>query len=425
MNLTEVILRGSLSVDDDVRFHTHVEILKLFGKHYGAHMTATYRPDNQWCVWFPKLYPNGDWDNRLDGESLVMNRRHEGVLDEKYMNFPEDEPGKRIVFANIKDSFTGEKYYKFMGIFTELEGTFQRASCMRTSKVLYFDGVGRFGPDPLGLGATVNPSNIYTSRKDLYDAGLHNSHQKGIGRAKNGTDYMSIVLSGGYEDDEDFGTEIIYTGEGGRDPSTGQQIANQTLTGGNLGLLKSFESGQPVYVTRKVSSGYEFDSEYQVTEHWIEKGKSGFDVVRFRLKKLDQLLADPKDEQSSAGPADRVEYVTTRLIRDTKISKSVKELYDYGCQVCGMVIELPSGDKYAEGAHIKPLGKPHNGPDTTQNILCLCPNHHLMFDRYTFSINPDTFELEGAVTGKLKVANSHNIDNEFLTYHRDNFISHR
>jgi hypothetical protein len=33
-----------------------------------------------------------------------------------------------------------------------------------------------------------------------------------------------------------------------------------------------------------------------------------------------------------------------------------------------------------EAAHIRPLGAPHNGPDTLDNTLCLCPNHHVLFD---------------------------------------------
>ena len=42
------------------------------------------------------------------------------------------------------------------------------------------------------------------------------------GTAKDGAD--SIVLSGGYEDDVDYGDEIVYTGHGGRHPSNGQQM---------------------------------------------------------------------------------------------------------------------------------------------------------------------------------------------------------
>jgi len=53
----------------------------------------------------------------------------------------------------------------------------------------------------------------------------------------------SIVLSGGYEDDEDHGSFILYTGHGGRDGSTGMQIANQEFTRLNKTLLANVTSG--------------------------------------------------------------------------------------------------------------------------------------------------------------------------------------
>ena len=66
--------------------------------------------------------------------------------------------------------------------------------------------------------------STYRDRRELYDAGVHRKLQGGIaGTGGEGAD--SIVLSGGYEDDEDYGDEIIYTGEGGRDINTGSQIA--------------------------------------------------------------------------------------------------------------------------------------------------------------------------------------------------------
>jgi hypothetical protein len=49
----------------------------------------------------------------------------------------------------------------------------------------------------------------------------------------------SIVLSGGYEDDEDHGDEIVYTGHGGKDQKTGKQVRDQKLTIGNLALARS------------------------------------------------------------------------------------------------------------------------------------------------------------------------------------------
>jgi putative restriction endonuclease len=72
----------------------------------------------------------------------------------------------------------------------------------------------------------------FGSRAELSEAGLHRPTVAGIsGSEREGAD--SIVLSGGYEDDKDFGDEIAYTGHGGRDQETGRQIANQNLSRGN------------------------------------------------------------------------------------------------------------------------------------------------------------------------------------------------
>lgn len=269
----------------------------------------------------------------------------------------------------------------------------------------------------------------FKSRKELYEAGLHNSYQRGIGRAKDGTNYVSIVLSGGYVDDEDFGDEIIYTGEGGRDPASGKQIADQEIRAGNKNLVAAFEAGEPVYVTRGSGhkgnyspvSGYRFAGEYYIAEHWIEKGRDGFSVVRFKLVNSDKFVKPATHSEQSV---QRVEIISTRIIRDTKLSKTVKEMYEYTCQVCNARIELPTGNFYMEGAHIRPLGKPHDGPDNLSNILCLCPNHHLMFDKYCYSINPESLELVG-IDGFLTLKNEHVLDTAHLSYHYENYLAHR
>lgn len=273
-----------------------------------------------------------------------------------------------------------------------------------------------------------NSSEVFANRKELYEAGLHNSYQKGIGRAKDGTENMSIVLSGGYADD-DYGNVIIYTGEGGRDPARGIQIADQVITGGNKNLVAAFEQGAPVYVTRGASHksafspkvGYAFAGKYYIAEHWIEKGREGYDIIRFKLVN-DQLPINSQDEP--APQTQRTQYTATRIIRDTKIAKTVKELYSYRCQVCDIQIQLPTGSSYAEGAHIRPLGFPHSGPDVIENLLCLCPNHHLMFDKYCYSIDPETFELAG-IEGNLSVKAEHTLNRSYLKYHYENYLSHQ
>ena len=56
--------------------------------------------------------------------------------------------------------------------------------------------------------------------------------------------------------------------------------------------------------------------------------------------------------------------------------------------MCGIRLESLASP-YAEAAHIRPLGAPHNGPDTSDNILCLCPNHHVLFDHGSVEIGED------------------------------------
>lgn len=276
----------------------------------------------------------------------------------------------------------------------------------------------------------MDKERLFASRKELYEAGLHNSYQKGIGKAKDGSENISIVLSGGYVDDEDFGDSIIYTGEGGRDSSTGKQIKDQAISGGNKDLLVAFELGSSVYVTRGSNhkseyspvSGYSYAGKFLIRDHWIEKGVDGFNVVRFELvsERTGLKSAANISQKESQG----VEYTSTRIVRETKIAKQVKKLNNYRCQVCGDDINLPSGNKYAKAAHIKPLGRPHNCPDIAENLLCLCPNHHLMFDKYCYSINPKTLQLVG-LSGDLIVPKDHDINSEYLEYHYENYLSHR
>lgn len=79
-------------------------------------------------------------------------------------------------------------------------------------------------------------------------------------------------------------------------------------------------------------------------------------------------------------PPDRKEVVTYRVIRDTPLARRVKQLYNYECQLCRHTILLTDGTRYAEAHHVRPLGQPHNGPDSIDNIVCVCPNHHAELD---------------------------------------------
>jgi putative restriction endonuclease len=107
-----------------------------------------------------------------------------------------------------------------------------------------------------------------------------------------------------------------------------------------------------------------------------------------------------------------------RVVRDTRQARRIKELYDNACQMCGERLGTPAGP-YAEAAHIRPLGAPHNGPDTPDNILCLCPNHHVLFDHGSITIDED-LSLVGA-EGELSVHPRHKINESHLRYRREHY----
>lgn len=240
---------------------------------------------------------------------------------------------------------------------------------------------------------------------------------------------LEYALSGGYVDDEDSGDEITYTGEGGRDPKTGRQIADQTLTGGNLALAQNCKDGTPVRVTRghKCESsfapdvGYRYDGLYRIDKYWKDVGADGFAIWRYRLNILDngdvpqpkkQVLTKPTGTEK---PARQAVY-TSRIVRNSKVGNFVKELYGCRCQISGELLDTPIGP-YAEACHIQPVGKPHNGPDVAENILCLSPNMHVLFDLGAIAV-ADDFSLLG-MPGHLIVEDGHELSVDFLRYHRE------
>ncbi|HIF55592.1 MAG TPA: HNH endonuclease [Methylococcaceae bacterium] len=272
--------------------------------------------------------------------------------------------------------------------------------------------------------------SLFESRDEVRVAGLHRHLVKGIaGRPDEGAD--AIVLNQGYEDDVDYGDLVIYTGEGGNDSSTGRQIADQKLTAGNAALVTSELNEYPIRVIRGYKlkspyapqSGYRYDGLYFVKSHWTETGKSGFEIIRFELNKFNGHQLPPHSNQNLPLGNDNPEVrpsVVNKVVRDRAVTRSIKEMYDDKCQVCGIQLACEGGN-YSEGAHIKPISKVHGGADKLKNILCLCPNHHAQFDRGGFCISDD-FSLIG-IEGRLNVHPEHQIEISNLQYHRNLFPS--
>lgn len=268
----------------------------------------------------------------------------------------------------------------------------------------------------------------FANRKELSGAGVHRPLQAGIsGGPSDGAD--SIVVSGGYEDDEDEGDFITYTGQGGNDPVTKKQIADQEFVRGNAALAKSCDEGLPVRVVRGSAGdpaqspphGFRYDGLFRVDRYWHEIGKSGFRIYRFRLIKLSLIpeYEPPALPSGAVAPPTKVALIQ-RVVRSTAVAQAVKQIHKHTCQFCGSRLELATGP-YAEGAHIRPLGKPHKGPDTPENVLCLCPNCHVRFDAGAIALNDDfevVDQLSGQVLGRVRTAPGHAVAVRFVDYHR-------
>jgi hypothetical protein len=104
---------------------------------------------------------------------------------------------------------------------------------------------------------------------------------------------------------------------------------------------------------------------------------------------------------------ERVSTQIYRVIRDTKLCRDIKNLYNHKCQICDLTIILPSGGNYAEAHHLIPLGSPHKGADKPENIIVVCPNHHAMLDYGAIHLDPT------AIADSTK----HKISADSIEYH--------
>ena len=274
----------------------------------------------------------------------------------------------------------------------------------------------------------IEVGQIFENREVLSKARIHGPTMAGIwGRESEGA--CSIVLSGGYEDDIDELDYIFYTGQGGQDIPGGKQVADQEFVRGNKALMLSCKYSLPIRVTRGhqikngPTKGYRYDGLYYVNKFERVKGKSGYYICRFHLSSEKQIDILEKEIKANLKPdykrADRAATTVSRIKRDVSLSENIKEIYGYKCQVCNVYLKTPYG-AIAIGAHIKGLGKPHNGPDVIENMICLCPNHHEQFDDHGFYIDPETYEikgLEGFEGKKITLNKKHNIEKSFLKYH--------
>jgi [histone H3]-lysine9 N-trimethyltransferase EHMT len=146
----------------------------------------------------------------------------------------------------------------------------------------------------------ISVGDAFFFRMELCVLGLHGQVQAGIdyvsaGQSASGEPIAtSIIVSGGYEDDEDRGDILVYTGHGGRDPNLHKHCIDQKLQGGNLALERSMAYGIEIRVIRAVKSRhspvgkvYFYDGLYKVVDYWLDRGKAGFGVYKYKMMRIE------------------------------------------------------------------------------------------------------------------------------------------
>lgn len=94
------------------------------------------------------------------------------------------------------------------------------------------------------------------------------------------------------------------------------------------------------------------------------------------------------------------------VLRKKALVDKIKKLYKNTCQICGTKLIIKENIFYSEVHHIVPLGRPHNGSDSVDNMICVCPNHHVLLDLKAIKLNLD----------KLLIV-KHPISETYINYH--------
>lgn len=169
-------------------------------------------------------------------------------------------------------------------------------------------------------------------------------------------------------------------------PQTGFRIIDDiriadTIVSEEISSLK--RSGMRFEEKQKLEKIYEFivGRQYQsgkniVVEDLEEQDELLVELKRRNENQKDKLIADLKNIKPSDPEIINIGGKTYK--RDTKTILSLKILREFKCQICSKKILKANGEYYIEAAHIIP--KREKGPETPENIIILCPNHHKEFD---------------------------------------------
>ena len=98
--------------------------------------------------------------------------------------------------------------------------------------------------------------------------------------------------------------------------------------------------------------------------------------ISYNGKNLEKIREELRSLTPQAPEYEEINGI--KIKRDNATVTKIKILREFRCQICGTRIVKRDGTFYVEGAHIRP--KREGFPETPDNLLILCPNHHKEFD---------------------------------------------
>ncbi len=112
------IAKGYIDASEDVAFRTIADAASCFGQKYRGLQTAwvAHPTEIGKRLWFPKLYPNDDWENSItaDEETIYELCMKPDEVRKHINRMRLDTTISRLVFARVKGSL-GDVMYRFKG----------------------------------------------------------------------------------------------------------------------------------------------------------------------------------------------------------------------------------------------------------------------------------------------------------------------
>ncbi|MGI8314941.1 HNH endonuclease [Halobacillus mangrovi] len=191
-------------------------------------------------------------------------------------------------------------------------------------------------------------------------------------------------------------------------------------------ILNHIKKNKPNNNTKKVKEAQEQNSQTKnskvnnVSQDALQREPIG-STIPYKRKEFYQTV------KSKGMPLKKTSKIT-QVRRDQKPVAFLKEEYNNTCQICRERIEVGPNMYSSEVHHIRPLGG-HSGQDSIDNMIVLCPNHHVMFDRGAITLDLENdkvihFNPQHPLNTQT-LFYKHKIDKKNIAYHNENIFLSR